>query len=68
MNRPGTKRLKFLGRNYDVTTWAKYLAMDQDGDIHCYEKHPRMDDVQWNSSGKSKWIGTIGWQTTLEEV
>lgn len=52
--------------------WAKYRAIDRDGEIYEYEEEPDLDagNRQWSvSSGKSMSVGhmnELNWVNTLE--
>ncbi len=59
----------------DAPEWARFLAMDQDGDWYWYEDKPFVNNNSWQ--GTQIWTGTrrtqlakkssSRWEETLEE-
>lgn len=72
-----TKTVEYMGYEYEVPDWAKFIATDEDGDIYVYEMmpEPREDDVLgfWGrgmNNGRVMRVGSHGWnwQETLVEI
>lgn len=69
------KTIKYMGREYGVPDWAKFIATDEDGDIYVYETmpHPEEDACSgyWEQNkGQVMLLGNTGfnWQETLVEI
>lgn len=47
--------------------WAKYVAMDENGDVWAYENQPYIDGNQWYSKGRMEIIlhKVPTWRDTL---
>lgn len=52
----------------DAPVWAKFLAMDEDGEWYWYEKKPTQYGNCWGWGGRTGLAQTdTNWSQTLEE-
>lgn len=49
--------------------WAKYVAMDADGEWYFYEKKPELHSCSWNTNRRYEYITTEAdnWDKSLQE-
>jgi hypothetical protein len=52
----------------DAPDFARYLAMDGNGDWYWYEAEPQMGEIGWGvDNGRHCHAGNGDWRSTLEE-
>lgn len=75
-----SKLIKYIGREYVVPDWAKFIATDEDGDIFVFEMMPEhyeeigfvgfWDDRKIRPKGRQQLVGNnwVDWRKTLVKI
>ena len=45
------KSIKYMGREYEVPDWARFIATDSDGDISVFELRPEISEEDEDGNG-----------------
>lgn len=74
------KIIKYMGREYEVPEWAKFIATDEDGGVFVYEMMPEHYEESgfvgvWDvrnilAKGRQQLVGNhlLNWQETLVKI